>query len=61
MPETKQRKVYVAVENFFGEPNDDGIVKHYYENRSRVYEGSPEIKKWPHLFEEDRGQFDDYR
>ena len=59
MPPTKQKKVYVANESFVAQ-NEQGIEVAVHQNRTRVREGDYLLEKYPHLFYEDDGQYEDY-
>lgn len=55
----KPKKVYVANESFVAK-DERGVEVAVHQNRTRVREGDYLHKKYPHLFFEDDGQYEDY-
>ena len=59
MPAKQPKKVYVANESFVAQ-DERGIEVAVHQNRTRVREGDYLLEKYPHLFFEDDGQYEDY-
>jgi hypothetical protein len=53
------KQVYIANESFVAKI--DGIEKAYHQNRTRVREGDKVLELYPHLFDEDHGDFESYQ
>lgn len=52
------KAVYIANDSFVAKV--DGIEKAYHQNRTRVREGDKVLELYPHLFDLDDGQIEDY-